>query len=93
MDNFSNKYRYYQQAMVPNVSISSRGTYEIEGNSDFAKDLRAVTSITKAHDPIYKPHIPLNYKKRFLFFKLLAGGQRRATKCYLKYGPPLTFQC
>ena len=43
--------------MVPNVSVSSSDTYEIVGNSDFARDLRAVTSITKASDPDYKPHI------------------------------------
>ena len=46
--------------MIPNVSVSSGDTYEIIGNSEFARDLRAVTSITKAHDPGYKPHVSLD---------------------------------
>ncbi|MFM7982520.1 MAG: hypothetical protein ACKPKO_24680, partial [Candidatus Fonsibacter sp.] len=60
IDNFANKYRYYQEVMVPNVSVSSGDTYEIIGNSDFARDLRDVTSITKTSDPDYKPHISLD---------------------------------
>ena len=46
--------------MVPKVTVSASDTYEIVGNSEFARDLRAVTSITKASDPSYKPHISLD---------------------------------
>ena len=46
--------------MVPKVTVSSGDTYEIVGNSEFATDLRAVTSITKANDPDYKHHISLH---------------------------------
>ncbi len=46
--------------MVPSVSVSSGGTYEILGDSEFANDLRAVTDITKASSSNYKPHISLN---------------------------------
>ena len=46
--------------MVPKVTVSSRYAYEIVGNSEFARDLRAVTGITKASDPDYKPHISLD---------------------------------
>ena len=60
IDNFANKYRRYKEVMIPNVSVSSGDTYEIIGNSEFARDLRAVTSITKADDPGYKPHISLD---------------------------------
>ena len=58
--NFAHKYRRYKEVMIPNVSVSSGDTYEIIGNSEFARDLRAVTSITKADNPGYKPHISLD---------------------------------
>ena len=60
IDSFANKYRRYKEVMIPNVSVSSGDTYEIIGNSEFARDLRAVTSITKADDPSYKPHVSLD---------------------------------
>ncbi|MFM7981533.1 MAG: hypothetical protein ACKPKO_19665 [Candidatus Fonsibacter sp.] len=60
IDNFANKYRNYQTVMVPKVTVSSGDTYKIVGNSEFATDLRAVTSITTAHNPVYKPHISLD---------------------------------
>ena len=60
IDNFANKYRDYQRVIVPNVRVSSGDTYEIIGNSEFARDLRAVTSITKADNPDYKPHVSLD---------------------------------
>ena len=60
IDNFADKYRRGTVVMIPNVSVSSGDTYEIIGNSEFARDLRAVTSITKARDPGYKPHVSLD---------------------------------
>ena len=60
IDDFAHKYRRYKEVMIPNTSVSSGDTYDIIGNSEFARDLRAVTSITKAHDPGYKPHVSLD---------------------------------
>ena len=60
IDSFAHKYRRHKEVMIPNVSVSSGDTYEIIGNSEFARDLRAVTSITKADNPDYKPHISLD---------------------------------
>ena len=46
--------------MVPDAIVSSRDTYQIMGNSQFAKDEREVTEITMAHKGNYQPHISLD---------------------------------
>ena len=46
--------------MIPSVNVSSGDTYEILGDSEFARDLKAVTDITKADSANYKPHISLD---------------------------------
>ena len=46
--------------MVPDVLVSSGDTYQIMGNSQFAKDLREVTDITMAHKGNYQPHVSLD---------------------------------
>ena len=60
IDNFAHKYGTYKELMVPRVNVSSGDTYEIIGDSEFARDLRAVTDITKASSANYKPHISLD---------------------------------
>jgi hypothetical protein len=60
IDNFAHKYGTYREVVIPKVNISSGDTYEILGDYEFAKDLRAVTDITKASSANYKPHISLD---------------------------------
>ena len=60
IDNFAHKYGWYKQLMIPNVNASNGDTYEILGNSEFARDLIATTDITKASSTNYKPHISLD---------------------------------
>ena len=43
--------------MVPDVLVSSGDTYQILGNSQFAKDLRDVADTSMAHNGNYQPHI------------------------------------
>jgi hypothetical protein len=59
IDNFAHKYGTYKEVVIPKVNVSSGDTYEILGDYEFAKDLRAVTDITKASSANYKPHISL----------------------------------
>jgi hypothetical protein len=60
IDNFAHKYGWYKEIPIQKVNVSSGDTYEIIGNSEFARDLRAVTDITKASSANYKPHISLD---------------------------------
>ena len=60
IDNFAHKYGTYQEVVVPKVNVSSGDTYEILGDYEFAKDLRAVADITKASLANYKPRIYLD---------------------------------
>ena len=60
IDNFAHKYGTYKEVVIPTVNISNGDTYEILGDYEFAKDLRAVTDITKASSANYKPHISLD---------------------------------
>ncbi len=48
---------------MPEISISSGDTYQIEGDSEFAQDLRNTIAITLAgykNNPSYKAHIPMD---------------------------------
>ena len=56
IDNFAHKYGWYKEVLIPKVNVSSGDTYEILGDSEFAKDLRAVTDITEAGSSNYLDH-------------------------------------
>ncbi len=60
IDNFAHKYGWYKEVPIPKVNVPSGDTYKILGDSEFAKDLRAVDDITKASSSNYKPHRSLD---------------------------------
>jgi hypothetical protein len=60
IDNFAHKYGWYKEVPIPKVNVSSGDTYAILGDSELARDLRAVAGITKASSSNYKPHISLD---------------------------------
>ena len=48
IDNFAHKYGNYKEVVILRRSVSSGDTFKILGDSEFAKDLRAIPDITKS---------------------------------------------
>ena len=58
-DAFAEKYWGWQEIEMKDISISSGDTYQIEGDSEFAEDLRKTVAIT-LDKPNYKAHISMD---------------------------------
>ena len=62
-DDIAEKYKWWTKIEMKDISISSGDTYQIEGNSEFAEDLRRTVAITLAgykDNPNYKAHISMD---------------------------------
>ena len=63
-DAIAEKYgQWWQEIEMKDISISSGDTYQIEGDSEFARDLRNTVAITLAgykNNPNYKAHISMD---------------------------------
>ena len=51
---------WWQKIVMKDISISSGDTYQIEGDSEFAQDLRNTVAITLAEKLNYKAHISMD---------------------------------
>ena len=58
-DDIEEKYWRWQEIEMKDISISSGDTYQIEGDSEFAEDLRNTVAIT-LNKPNYKAHISMD---------------------------------
>ena len=58
-DAIADKYGRWQEIEMNDISISSGDTYQIEGDSEFAEDLRKTVAIT-LNKPNYKAHISMD---------------------------------
>jgi hypothetical protein len=59
-DVIAEKYKWWTEIEMKDISISSGDTYQIEGNSEFAEDLRKTVAITLAEKEYYKAHISMD---------------------------------
>ncbi len=62
-DKLAEKYGEWQEIEMNTITISSGDTYQIEGDSEFAEDLRrtmAITLATQKKNPNYKAHISMD---------------------------------
>ena len=58
-DAIADKYGWWKEIEMKDISISSGDTYQIEGDSEFAEDLRKTVDIT-LNKPNYKAHISMD---------------------------------
>ena len=59
-DAIAEKYKWWTKIEMKDISISSGDTYQIEGDSEFAQDLRNTVAITLAKKLNYKAHISMD---------------------------------
>ena len=60
VDAYGERFRDFQMVTINDVRISSGDTYEIIGNSDFARGLREIVAISIPDKENYTPHISLD---------------------------------
>ena len=59
-DAIAERYKWWTEIEMKDISISSGDTYQIEGDSEFAQDLRNTVAITLAEKLNYKAHISMD---------------------------------
>jgi len=60
VDAYGERFRQYQLVRLDDISVSSGGTYEIKGNSTFARELNALVALSIPDKENYTAHISLD---------------------------------